>query len=101
MAYFKYQSKNIFYKEVGQGKPLILLHGDTASSTMFEMLLPLYLSLIHILTIEIDGQVWMIVDFQHVKPGKGAAFVRTKIKNVMTGKMCIRDRHRIDERIRK
>lgn len=37
------------------------------------------------LTIEIDGQVWMIVDFQHVKPGKGAAFVRTKIKNVMTG----------------
>ncbi len=37
------------------------------------------------LTIEIDGQVWMIVDFQHVKPGKGAAFVRTKIKNVQTG----------------
>ena len=37
------------------------------------------------LTIEIDGQVWMVVDFQHVKPGKGAAFVRTKIKNVITG----------------
>ncbi len=37
------------------------------------------------ITIEIDGQVWVIVDFQHVKPGKGAAFVRTKIKNVMTG----------------
>lgn len=37
------------------------------------------------LTIEIDGQVWVIVDFQHVKPGKGAAFVRTKIKNVQTG----------------
>lgn len=37
------------------------------------------------ITIEIDGQVWMIVDFQHVKPGKGAAFVRTKIKNVLTG----------------
>lgn len=36
-------------------------------------------------TVEIDGQVWVIVDFQHVKPGKGAAFVRTKIKNVMTG----------------
>ena len=30
-------------------------------------------------TIEIDGQVWVSVDFQHVKPGKGAAFVRTKI----------------------
>lgn len=37
------------------------------------------------ITIDIDGQVWSIVDFQHVKPGKGAAFVRTKIKNVVTG----------------
>ncbi len=37
------------------------------------------------ITIEIDGQVWVIVDFQHVKPGKGAAFVRTKMKNVMQG----------------
>lgn len=37
------------------------------------------------ITVEIDGNVWQIVDFQHVKPGKGAAFVRTKLKNVMTG----------------
>jgi len=37
------------------------------------------------MTVEIDGSVWLIVDFQHVKPGKGAAFVRTKIKNVITG----------------
>ena len=36
-------------------------------------------------TIEWEGGVWTIVDFQHVKPGKGAAFVRTKLKNVMTG----------------
>lgn len=36
-------------------------------------------------TFELDGNVFIIVDFQHVKPGKGAAFVRTKIKNVMTG----------------
>lgn len=36
-------------------------------------------------TIEIDGQVWQVVDFQHVKPGKGAAFVRAKLKNVKTG----------------
>src|SRR6266487_4793029 len=35
--------------------------------------------------IEIDGGVWRIVDFQHVKPGKGGAFVRTKVKNVDTG----------------
>lgn len=38
-------------------------------------------------TVEIDGDVYMVVDFQHVKPGKGAAFVRTKIKNVQTGQV--------------
>lgn len=37
------------------------------------------------LTVEIDGNVCQIVEFQHVKPGKGAAFVRTKYKNVITG----------------
>ena len=37
------------------------------------------------ITVEMDNGVWTIVDFQHVKPGKGAAFVRTRIKNVMTG----------------
>ncbi|WP_099203619.1 elongation factor P [Miniphocaeibacter massiliensis] len=36
-------------------------------------------------TFEMDGDVWQIVDFQHVKPGKGAAFVRAKIKSVMSG----------------
>ena len=36
-------------------------------------------------TFEMDGQVVSIIEFQHVKPGKGAAFVRTKIKNVITG----------------
>lgn len=36
-------------------------------------------------TFEMDGQVMQIVEFQHVKPGKGAAFVRTKLKNVITG----------------
>ena len=34
---------------------------------------------------EMDGQVFQVVEFQHVKPGKGAAFVRTKIRNVITG----------------
>lgn len=38
-------------------------------------------------TIEIDGEVFTVVDFQHVKPGKGAAFVRTKIKNIKTGQV--------------
>lgn len=37
------------------------------------------------ITFEMDGSVFSVVDFQHVKPGKGAAFVRTKIKNVLTG----------------
>ena len=36
-------------------------------------------------TLEIDGQVVQILEFQHVKPGKGAAFVRTKLKNVING----------------
>ena len=36
-------------------------------------------------TVEIDNDVWQVVDFQHVKPGKGAAFVRAKMKNVRTG----------------
>ncbi len=36
-------------------------------------------------TFELDGNVFQVVEFQHVKPGKGAAFVRTKMKNVVTG----------------
>ena len=36
-------------------------------------------------TFELDGQVVQVIEFQHVKPGKGAAFVRTKYKNVITG----------------
>jgi elongation factor P len=37
------------------------------------------------MTFELDGQVCQIIEFQHVKPGKGAAFVRTKYRNVITG----------------
>jgi len=37
------------------------------------------------LTIELDGEVFQVVEFQHVKPGKGAAFVRSKLKNLRTG----------------
>ena len=39
------------------------------------------------LVLTIDGQLWTVVEFQHVKPGKGPAFVRTKLKNVMSGKV--------------
>ena len=41
-------------------------------------------------TFEMDGQVMQVVEFQHVKPGKGAAFVRTKYKNVKTGSVVER-----------
>ena len=39
------------------------------------------------LVLNLDGQLWAIVEFQHVKPGKGGAFVRTKLKNVLSGKV--------------
>ena len=42
------------------------------------------------MTLNIDGQLWNVVDFQHVKPGKGGAFVRTKLKNVLSGKVVDR-----------
>ncbi|MCI8417203.1 MAG: alpha/beta hydrolase [Lachnospiraceae bacterium] len=42
MPYFNYKNKRCFYKEYGQGQPLIFLHGNTASSNMFEVLMPLY-----------------------------------------------------------
>ncbi len=40
--------------------------------------------------VELDGQVWRIVEFQHVKPGKGGAFVRTKVKNLESGSVVDR-----------
>ena len=42
------------------------------------------------LVLKIDGQLWTVVEFQHVKPGKGGAFVRTKLKNVLSGKVVDR-----------
>ena len=42
------------------------------------------------MTLNIDGNLWTVVEFQHVKPGKGGAFVRSKLKNVMTGKVVDR-----------
>jgi elongation factor P len=39
------------------------------------------------MTLVLDGQLWNVVEFQHVKPGKGGAFVRTTMKNVLTGKV--------------
>jgi elongation factor P len=39
------------------------------------------------MVLNLDGQLWTVVEFQHVKPGKGGAFVRTKLKNVLSGKV--------------
>ncbi len=39
------------------------------------------------LVLNIENQLWTVIEFQHVKPGKGPAFVRTKLKNVITGKV--------------
>ncbi len=39
------------------------------------------------MTLNLEGQLWNVVEFQHVKPGKGGAFVRTTLKNVLTGKV--------------
>ena len=42
------------------------------------------------MTLDIEGALWTVVEFQHVKPGKGGAFVRTTLKNVITGKVVDR-----------
>ncbi|WP_018657275.1 elongation factor P [Actinomadura flavalba] len=39
------------------------------------------------MTLNMEGQLWTVLEFQHVKPGKGGAFVRTKLKNVLSGKV--------------
>ena len=50
------------------------------------------------LVLNLDGQLWTVVEFQHVKPGKGGAFVRTKLKNVRTGAVLDRT-YRADEKL--
>ncbi|BCT76337.1 elongation factor P [Sinomonas cyclohexanicum] len=40
--------------------------------------------------LNLDGQLWNVIEFQHVKPGKGGAFVRTKLRNVLSGKVVDR-----------
>lgn len=42
------------------------------------------------MVLNIDGQLWTVIEFQHVKPGKGGAFVRSKLKNVLSGKVVDR-----------
>ena len=55
MSYFYYQSKKIYYTEAGSGKPVLFLHGNTASSKMFELLMPLYEDRFHVILIDFLG----------------------------------------------
>lgn len=55
MSYFNYQSKRIYYTEAGTGKPVLFLHGNTASSRMFELLLPLYEEKFHVILMDFLG----------------------------------------------
>lgn len=55
MSYFKYQSMNVYYREEGNGAPVVFLHGDTASSKMFEPLLSLYTSRFKVILIDFLG----------------------------------------------
>lgn len=55
MSYFNYHNKSIFYEEIGSGPPLIFMHGNTASSKMFETLLPLYQENFRVILIDFLG----------------------------------------------
>jgi len=61
---------------------LVLLPGDADVATTNDLK--------NGMTLNLDGQLWTVVEFQHVKPGKGGAFVRTKLKNITSGKVVDR-----------
>lgn len=55
MSYLNYEGNRIFYEETGKGKPLILLHGNTASSKMLASIIPLFSENHHVITIDFLG----------------------------------------------
>ncbi len=55
MSYFEYNSKKIYYEEIGTGFPTIFLHGNTASSKMFTNIIPLYSSSLHVVLLDFAG----------------------------------------------
>ena len=52
MSYFEHEGNRIFYEEIGEGKPLILLHGNTASSKMLAPIIPLFSEKHHVITMD-------------------------------------------------
>jgi pimeloyl-ACP methyl ester carboxylesterase len=55
MAYFKFDNNNVYYKIVGNGKPLLLLHGNTVSSKMFNSILKVYSKNHKVITLDFPG----------------------------------------------
>ena len=55
MAFFRYGDKKIYYEEIGEGLPVVLLHGDTASSKMFEYIIPLYANSLRVILMDFLG----------------------------------------------
>lgn len=55
MSFFKYNSKNVYYTEIGEGQPIVLLHGNTASSKMFESIVDLYSDKYKVILIDFLG----------------------------------------------
>lgn len=55
MSYFNFENKKVYYNSIGEGQPLMLLHGDTASSMMFEMIVPLYTNDCKVIVIDFLG----------------------------------------------
>lgn len=55
MSYFKFENKKVYYNIIGEGQPLVLLHGNTTSSKMFEMILSLYTNDFKVIVIDFLG----------------------------------------------
>ena len=55
MSYFEFDGKNVFYQEIGDGRPLLLLHGNTASSKMFEPVIEMYTGIRKVVLIDFLG----------------------------------------------
>ena len=67
LAYFKFENKAVFYEEIGSGDPLLLLHGNTASSKMFSSILEMYLTDFKIILIDFSGhgKSERVIKFKH------------------------------------
>lgn len=55
MSYFEFDGKEVFYQEIGDGRPLLLLHGNTASSKMFELVIEMYTGIRKVVLIDFLG----------------------------------------------